>query len=154
MLTYLIDNLVTADYIFPAEEYIKTAMSKRSFHILVIAVLALNLSGAAALTYAADCGMECCKPADWAGTISFEAPSCCEMDGVTCGFETGRFEDLFATVITRFNTTGSANHLSNNFSVVVSSYAPAYSRTHAPAFNSSGSPPTASIFLSNAVILC
>jgi hypothetical protein len=68
-------------------------MIRRVLHILVIAVLALNLMGAWAFASALDCGMACCEPGDWAGTTSFEASSCCQMNDVTCGFETGKYEE-------------------------------------------------------------
>ena len=35
---------------------------------------------------------------------TFEAPSCCAFDGVTCGFETGQYEELFDTAICCFTS--------------------------------------------------
>ena len=63
-------------------------MIRKIFHILVIAVLALNLMGAWAFASILDCGMECCKPGELAstGVDYYDAPSCCDYDGVQCGF--------------------------------------------------------------------
>ena len=91
-------------------------MIKKALHILVISVLALNLMGAWAFASAFDCGMECCQPGDWADTTSYEAVSCCQMNDVTCGFETGQYEELFDTAICCF--TGSADQ-SKTFTALV-----------------------------------
>ena len=74
-------------------------MIRKTLHILVIGILALNLMGAWAFASAFDCGMECCKPGEWSGTTSIEAPSCCQMSDVTCGFEAGTYQELFDSAI-------------------------------------------------------
>ena len=80
-------------------------MVKKTFHIMIVAVLALNLMGALAFASALDCGMACCKTDEWSDTPSFEAPSCCQMSDVTCGFETGQYEEIFDAAICCYNTT-------------------------------------------------
>ena len=129
-------------------------MFKKSLHILIISVLALNLMGAWAFASAFDCGMECCRPADHSGTVSYEAPSCCEMGDVTCGFETGQYEELFDTVICCHNGSAHKSQVSNA-NVIVSGNIP---DTPIPRYSdtvfslpSHQSPP---VYLSNAVFLC
>ena len=129
-------------------------MSKRFFNILVIALLALTLMGAPAFAFSPDCGMDCCRPPDRAGAAFFEAPSCCNLDGVTCGFEAGRFEALLDEALCCPN---SGNLPSDGIDIL--SFADSYLahtrlRTHPPTFNLLGSQPTIPVYLSNAAILC
>jgi hypothetical protein len=128
-------------------------MIRRTLHILVIAVLALNLMGAWAFASALDCGMECCQPGDWAGTTSFEASSCCQMNDVTCGFETGQYQELFDTAICCF--TGSAHQDLASADLVadkVDSDTPTLRYTVTAL--STASPQSTPVYLSNAVFLC
>ena len=129
-------------------------MTKRIFHIAFIALLALNLSGAGSFAYSPDCGMECCEPADWEGTVSFEAPTCCDMDDVTCGFEAVPLEDLFEEAICCHNGGNLKTFGQDSLSLAVSYYALTHAPTHPLTLASIGSPATAPIFLSNAAILC
>ena len=128
-------------------------MLKRTFHILVIAVLALNLMGAWAFASAFDCGMECCKPGEWAGTTSYEAPSCCQVDDVTCGFETGRYEEIFDTAICCFNSADS-HKLTADSLVASVAHAPTHPRSHAYTLLNDPSPQSTPLYLSNASFLC
>jgi hypothetical protein len=128
-------------------------MIKRVLHILVIAILALNLMGAWAFASALDCGMACCEPGDWAGTTSFEASSCCQMNDVTCSFETGQYQELFDTAICCF--TGSAHPDQASADLVADKVntdtpIPPYSVT----VLSTGPPQSTPVYLSNAVFLC
>ena len=129
-------------------------MIKKVLHILVISILALNLMGAWAFAAAFDCGMECCKPGDWAGTTSYEAPSCCQMTDVTCGFETGQYQELFDTVVCCFNTTSSVDD--NSYELLTSDalYAHTYKRTYAYTLLKENPPQETPLYLSNASFLC
>jgi len=129
-------------------------MRTRTFHIAVMALLVLNLSGASAFSFSADCGMECCRPADWDGTSSYEAPSCCGMDGVTCGFETGRLEEFLETALCRSASSYSSNQHHNSIPAIAGISSSTHIRTYALALNFTGSPPATPVFLSNAAILC
>jgi len=128
-------------------------MYKRVFHILIIAVLALNLMGAWAFASAFDCGMECCKPGEWAGTISIEASSCCQMSDVTCGYETGQYEDLFDEAICCHS---SVNKVSGEWDLNISSslLSPSPTLRFPPSERFTASPQTTPIYLSNATLLC
>ena len=128
-------------------------MIKKIIHILVIFILALNLTGALAFAAVLDCGMECCKPGDWAGTTSFEAPSCCQMDDVTCGFEAGRYEEILDTAICCF--TG-VQKLSSGWEVAVSSGLFSLSPTLRFPPSEVSTPPLqpTPLYLSNASFLC
>jgi hypothetical protein len=129
-------------------------MIKKGLHILFIAVLALNLMGAWVFASAFDCGMECCKAGEWAGTTSFEAPSCCAMDDVTCVFETGQYEELFDTAICSFNSATShklpVDNVTSTMVVVADTPTLRYSDT---AFLTPPPQPTP-LYLSNASLLC
>jgi hypothetical protein len=128
-------------------------MIKKSFHILVIAILALNLMGAWAFASAFDCGMECCKPGDWAGTISYEAPSCCQMTDVTCGFEAGQYEELFDTAIcchSGLQKIGEEWDLNASWSI----FSPSPALPLPPSEGSTGPPQSTPVYLSNAAFLC
>ncbi len=63
-------------------------MTRKSLHILILAVFALNVLGMS-LAYAnGSCGMECCaKAPDSIGVTSFEQPSCCNTVSTTCSTE-------------------------------------------------------------------
>jgi hypothetical protein len=128
---------------------------RRTFHILVIAVLALNLMGAWAFASLTDCGMECCKPGEWAasGVASYEAPSCCDYDGVTCGFEAGAVDELFDEAICCF--TG-AQKVSSGFVLVSSAsiFSPSPTLPVAPSARSAPPPLETPLYLSNAAFLC
>ena len=128
-------------------------MTKKLFHIVVIAILALNLMGAWAFASAFDCGMECCQQGDWADTTSFEAPSCCGLDDVTCGFETGQYQELFETAIC-FHT--GAQKVSSGFVLISSSsiFSPSPTLPLAPSARSAPLPQSTPLYLSNAVFLC
>jgi hypothetical protein len=129
-------------------------MIKKGLHILVIAVLALNLMGAWVFASAFDCGMECCKPGEWAGTTSFEAPSCCAMDEVTCGFEAGQYEELFDTAICCSNSATShqltADTLSYSIIKDTFTHSPTYPLTEFSSVPHQEQP----LYLSNAAFLC
>lgn len=127
-------------------------MMKKVFHIGFICVLALNLMGAWALASALDCGMACCKPGDWAGTTSFEAPSCCQMNDITCGFETGTFEEIFDTAVCCFSTPDNNQHSAALDIVKVDTDIPTYRNTVTRL--STGPPPDTPVYLSNASFLC
>jgi hypothetical protein len=128
-------------------------MMKKTFHILVIAILALNLMGAWAFASAFDCGMACCEPGDWAGTTSFEAPSCCAIVGVTCGFEAGQYEELFDEAICCY--AGSARQDQGPADLVADKV---NTDTPTPRYTvtvlSTGPPHSTPVYLSNAVFLC
>lgn len=129
-------------------------MIRKSLHIAMMVVLAMNLTGAMALASLLDCGMACCKPGDWVGTTSLEAPSCCQMSNVTCGFETGQYEELFDTAICCF--TGSA-HQNNVFTALVhevGNNADTPIPRHTVTALSTGPPLSAPVYLSNASLLC
>ena len=129
-------------------------MIRRTLHILVIAILALNLMGAWAFASAFDCGMECCQQGDWAGTTSFEARSCCGLDDVTCGFETGQYQELFETAICCFNTTSSVDDTSYELLTSDTPNAHTHTRTHAYTLLKEHPPQSTPLYLSNASFLC
>ena len=81
-------------------------MIRKTFHILVITILALNLMGAWVFASILDCSMGCCEPSETAqaGIPTYEAPSCCDIEGVTCGFETGAVDELFDEALCCFNS--------------------------------------------------
>ena len=130
-------------------------MIRKALHILVIAILALNLMGAWAFASALDCGMGCCEQSETAqsGIPTFEAPSCCAFDGVTCGFETGQYQELFDTAICCF--TG-VDKVSAEWDLNVASNFSSHSPTlrFSPSERSTGPPQTTPIYLSNAIFLC
>ena len=128
-------------------------MIRKTLHILVIAILALNLMGAWAFASAFDCGMECCQPGDWGGTTSFEAPSCCGLDDVTCDFETGQYQELFETAI--------CCHTGNTYSQAAAALITAGKispDTPTPRYTDTGfltgPPQSTPLYLSNASLLC
>ena len=128
-------------------------MIRKTLHILVIAILALNLMGAWAFASALDCGMSCCEQGDWAGTTSFEASSCCQLSDVTCGFETGQYPELFDKAICCF--TGSAHQDQASADLVADkvntdTLIPRYTVT----VLSTGPPQSIPLYLSNAIFLC
>ena len=83
---------------------------KKTVHIAIITLLALNLMGSWAFALAGDCGMECCAVSDTAtaGVPVFEAPSCCSSEGTTCNFESTPHEELFDEVLCCFAQSHSA----------------------------------------------
>jgi hypothetical protein len=131
-------------------------MIRKTFHILIIAILALNLMGAWAFASLLDCGMGCCESSETAqsGIPTFEAPSCCAVDGVTCGFETGQYEELFDKAICCYNSTSSTDDSSYELLTAVALNTPTNSPTYTHTFHSNGPPQSTSIYLSNAVFLC
>jgi len=129
-------------------------MLKKTFNILVIVILALNLMGALAFASAFDCGMACCEPGDWAGTTSFEASSCCQMNDVTCGFETGQYQELFDTAICCYNSTSSADNASYELLTSGALDTPTHIRTYTRTFLEVISPKSTPVYLSNASFLC
>jgi len=131
-------------------------MMKKAFHIIFIALLALNLTGAMALSYATDCGMECCRPTDWAATCcpSIEASTCCGMDGVTCGFEASQYQELFDKALCCSNKTGFSKNFSDVLLTTAALHAPTHSPTHALTSHSTVPPPSVPVYLSNAAFLC
>lgn len=130
-------------------------MIRKTLHILVIAILALNLMGAWAFASALDCGMGCCEQSETAqsGIATFEAPSCCAFDGVTCGFETGQYEELFDTAICCH--TGSA-HQDQASADLVADKVDTDTPTHRYSVTalSTAPPQDTPIYLSNASLLC
>jgi hypothetical protein len=129
-------------------------MLKKTFHILVIAILALNLMGAWAFASALDCGMECCKPGDWAGTASFETPSCCQMSDVTCGFETGKYEELFDTAICCFTGSADKSQAFTALTSAIGSNPDTPTPRYAVTTFSVPLPQAIPVYLSNASFLC
>jgi hypothetical protein len=130
-------------------------MIRKALHILVIAILALNLMGAWAFASAFDCGMACCQPSETAeaGIPTIEAASCCQMSDVTCGFETGQYEELFDTAICCF--TGSADQDQASADLIADKV---NTDTPTPRYTvtvlSTGPPQTTPVYLSNAAFLC
>lgn len=155
-MTKLVDIQNWSDYILDERKNTKTAMLKKSSHILIITVLALNLTGAMAFSFTTDCGMQCCVSAEWAGTgnPSLEAPSCCDMDGVTCGFEGSQYQELFDDAICCFNKVGSAQDVSDDLLNATGIHPPVHSSTHALTLHSTGPPKAVPLYLSNATLLC
>ncbi|MDF1536790.1 MAG: hypothetical protein P1S46_09900 [bacterium] len=132
-------------------------MYRKSLHILVIAVLALNLMGAWAFASITDCGMDCCMPGEWAagGTASYEAPSCCDISGVTCGFEAGAADELFDEAICCFNSAGSHQLSAVTVASTEDAFVDTDLRTHARTLHvAQPPPPEAPLYLSNATFLC
>ena len=132
-------------------------MIRRTFHILVIAVLALNLMGAWAFASILDCGMECCKPGEWAasGVASYEAPSCCDYDGVQCGFEAGQVDELFDEAVCCFNSAASNQLTAVAITSADGAYALTDLRTHGRTLYDLHPPPLETpLYLSNATFLC
>ena len=129
-------------------------MIKRFLHILIIVVLALNLMGAWAFASAFDCGMECCELGDWPGTVSYEAPSCCAMDEVTCGFETGQYEELFDTAICCFNSADSRQLTADGVSPTAAIIADTPTTPYSGTVLSIPPPPAPPLYLSNETFLC
>jgi hypothetical protein len=131
-------------------------MFKRAFHIIVIAVLAMNLTGVLAFAYATDCGMECCKPEEWSGTgtASYESASCCGMDDVSCGFETGQYEELFDEALCCFNGSISKNRAVSNLLATIDGNADIPILRYSVTRHSKGSPQTVPVYLSNATLIC
>ena len=131
-------------------------MIRRTLHILVIAILALNLMGAWAFAAAFDCGMACCEPSETAqaGIPTFEAPSCCAMDDVTCDFETGQYEELFDTAICCYNSASSNDDTSYELVTADALHAPTQLRTYAHTLLKEPPPQTTPLYLSNASFLC
>ncbi len=114
----------------------------------------MNLMGAWAFASTADCGMECCKPGAWEGTTSFEAPSCCQMDDLTCGFEAGKYEELFDEALCCFHKVAGSQLTEGALVAAAVDGAPVYPRTHFPALPSTGPPGEIPLYLSNATFLC
>jgi hypothetical protein len=131
-------------------------MIKKTLHILVITILALNLMGAWAFASAFDCGMECCQPSETAqaGIPTYEAPSCCAMDDITCDFETGQYQELFDTAICCHTTTSSVDDTSYELLAAGVLDTPTHIRTYALTFQKTSSPPSTPVYLSNASFLC
>ena len=130
-------------------------MIRRSFNILLIAVLALNLMGAWAFASSLDCGMECCEISDTAkaGIPTIESPGCCQTAGVTCGFETGQYKEFFNDVLCCY--TG-VQKVSDGWDLAVSS--PLFSPSTAPLFPTSesytGPPPNTPLYIHNLTLIC
>jgi len=84
-------------------------MRKKTFHIAIITLLALNLMGSWAMAFATDCGMECCAPSETAqaGIPTFEAPSCCSETGVSCNFEVSPSDEFFDEALCCFGSSNS-----------------------------------------------
>ncbi len=130
-------------------------MIRKALHILVIAILALNLMGAWAFASALDCGMGCCEQSETArsGIPTFEAPSCCAVDGVTCGFETGQYEELFDTAICCFTGVDKVS-AEWDLNVASSLISPSPTLRFPPSEVSAVPTPSTPVYLSNAVFLC
>jgi len=130
-------------------------MRRKVLHILVIAILALNLAGVWAFASAFDCGMACCEPGEAAraGIPILEAPSCCQVDGVTCGFETGQYNELFDTAICYHNRV---QKIAGEWDLIISSnlFPPSPTLRFPPSERSTGPPQSTPLYLSNAVFLC
>jgi len=113
----------------------------------------MNLMGAWVLASSIDCGMECCNPGEWSGASSFEASSCCQMNDVTCGFETGQYQELFDKAICCHN---GIQKISATWDLVVSSslLTPSPTLRFTPSERSTGHPRSEPLYLSNASLLC
>ena len=132
-------------------------MMRKTFHILVIAVLALNLMGAWAFASILDCGMECCKPSELAGTgvDYYDAPSCCDYDGVQCGFEAGTVDELFDEAVCCFSSADSNKLTADSVvSSVDGSVPDTPTPRHTVTLFSTGPPLETPLYLSNASFLC
>ena len=131
-------------------------MIRKGFHILVIAVLALNLMGAWAFASILDCGMECCKPNELAstGVDYYDAPSCCDYDGVQCGFEAGQVAELFDEAVCCFSSADSKQLTAVSLTITGEVNSPTDVRTHARTFYDTGPPLETPLYLSNATFLC
>ena len=130
-------------------------MLKKVFHITIMAVLALNLTGAMAFASLVDCGMECCKPEDWASTgiVSYEAPSCCDSDRTTCGFETAQAPEAFDKVVCCHLSTAKVSGDAIAPSPWGVTASPAQPSTPFSAF-STGPPPDTPLYLSKLSLIC
>ena len=139
----------------PLFEISKPAMLKRTLHIIVAAVLVLNLTGAIALSFAGDCGMECCRPAEgtMTGAASLEAPSCCSANDVTCSFEGHRYQELFDEALCCHTDT---RKVSGDWRMnVASDLLPSVPvLLFSLSVHSTGSPPSVPVYLSNATLIC
>ena len=136
-------------------ETIKSDMIRKVLHIFVIAILALNLMGAWAFASALDCGMECCEQSETAqsGIPTYEAPSCCALNNVTCGVESSQYEELFDTAICCY--TG-ADKVSAEWDLNVFSgiFSPSLTLPFPYSERSTSPPKSTPLYLSNASLLC
>jgi hypothetical protein len=113
--------------------------------------------GAWALASIADCGMDCCKPNEWAssGAPSYEAPSCCDTADTTCGFEAGTVEELFDEVVCCFNSAGGYHLSITTINASADDFVDVDPRTHARTLHAPHSDlPDTPLYLSNAAFLC
>lgn len=63
-------------------------MTRKTLHMLIITIFALNILGMGLAQAAGSCGMDCCaKAPESIGVTSFEQPSCCTTVGTTCSLE-------------------------------------------------------------------
>jgi len=64
-------------------------MTRKTLHILILVVFALNVLGMSLANADGSCGMECCaKAPDSIGVTSYEQPGCCTTVGsTTCSLE-------------------------------------------------------------------
>jgi hypothetical protein len=144
----LVDIINCGYYILHVKMYLK-----RFLHTLIISVLALNLMGAWAFASLLDCGMVCCQSGDRAGVVSYEAPSCCEMGDITCGFETGRYDELFDTAICCHS---GVQKIAGEWDRTVDSgiFFPSPTLRFPPSEVNTPPPKTAPVYLTNASFLC
>lgn len=130
-------------------------MTRKILPITLIVFLALNLAGVGAFAAAFDCGMSCCNTGqtDLAGAPAFGTPSCCQLDGVTCGYGAGPQESLLVKAICCHSgvqkIAGKWDHTvsSNTFSPSPTLRFPSSEVNRPP-------PQTAPVYLSNATFLC
>ena len=131
-------------------------MTRKIFHILVITILALNLMGAWAFASILDCSMGCCEPSETAqaGIPTYEAPSCCDIAGVTCGFEAGAVDELFDEALCCFNSAYSKQMTAVTIQAADSINGITELRTHGHTLRSAPPPLETPLYLSNATFLC
>jgi len=130
-------------------------MRKKTFHIVIIALMALNLMGSWGIASAADCGMSCCASNETAKNSIpvYEAPNCCSAGGMSCDLESTSHAELFDEVVCCFGQTLSSlsADIASSTSSSIFEGALSYHR-----FSPGGTPPSYSepLFLKNLSILC
>ncbi len=129
-------------------------MTRKTLHILILVVFALNVLGMS-LAYAdGSCGMECCaKAPDSIGVTSYEQPSCCSTVGTTCSLESTLPGELVDPVLC--STQCSANPGIAKADLGITELTHENNRKSSEAFfKTRGSPYTVPIYVSNLSFLC
>jgi len=129
-------------------------MTRKSLHILILAVFALNVLGMS-LAYAdGSCRMECCaKASDSIGVSSYEQPSCCNTVSTTCSTESTLPGELADPVLC--STQCSANPAIARADQGITELTSENDLKSPEAFSKTGGSPNAvAIFISNLSFLC